>query len=59
MACYVGEALLKGEYVGMLVPLANLVLYAHGFVFFIGLRATVGDLWLSLRSRQRLASADA
>jgi cellulose synthase/poly-beta-1,6-N-acetylglucosamine synthase-like glycosyltransferase len=57
MVCYAGEALIKGKFAGMLVPLANLVLYVYGFAFFIGFRATVGDLWLSFRSRQGLASA--
>jgi cellulose synthase (UDP-forming) len=59
MACYAGDALLNGKYLGMLVPLANLMLYVYGFAFFIGFRATAGDLWLSFRGRQGLESAQA
>jgi cellulose synthase/poly-beta-1,6-N-acetylglucosamine synthase-like glycosyltransferase len=57
MAYFAADAMMKGRYAGMLLPLVNLSLYAYGFAFFLGFRATVGDLWLGLTSRQRLASA--
>ncbi|WP_421693713.1 glycosyltransferase family 2 protein [Aestuariivirga sp.] len=59
MAFYAADAIHSRKFGGALVPLGNLMLYLYAFVFFIGARETLGDLWLAGRSSMGAAAVKA
>ncbi|MCX5496518.1 glycosyltransferase family 2 protein [Kaistia dalseonensis] len=51
MSIYVVQGMLAREYLGTIIPAANVTLYFYGLHRFIGFRNGVSDLVLSLRTR--------
>jgi len=57
MTVYVLQGLVKREYLGTIIPAANVTLYFYGLHRFIGFRNGFADLVLSLRTRFADAAA--
>lgn len=51
MIWYGAQAALTGQYLGTIIPAANVALYSYGLVRFVGVGAATSDLWRGLRAR--------